>query len=73
MSRKGPQALTPRERQVLEAIAAGQTNEAIADQLGISVHTVKTLRARILARLSVHTMVEAVAAYVRWQIAEGAA
>ncbi|MGH2521738.1 MAG: LuxR C-terminal-related transcriptional regulator, partial [Anaerolineales bacterium] len=35
------ESLTPRETEVLRAVAAGQTNKAIALKLGISEHTVK--------------------------------
>ena len=37
-----PSSLTFREKQVLSYIASGYTNKAIADDLNISIHTVKT-------------------------------
>lgn len=43
--------LTPRERSVLAAIAAGQTNKEIASELGISVRTVEAHRDSIARKL----------------------
>jgi DNA-binding NarL/FixJ family response regulator len=45
--------LTSRERDVLRGLALGQSNQAIADALGISDETVKTHVAHILAKLQV--------------------
>jgi NarL family two-component system response regulator LiaR len=46
-----PDALTPRELEVLAAIARGRTNSAIAAELVISEQTVKTHVSSILAKL----------------------
>jgi NarL family two-component system response regulator LiaR len=46
-----PDALTPRELEVLGAIARGRTNRAIAAELVISEQTVKTHVSSILAKL----------------------
>lgn len=43
--------LTARERQVLDHLVLGQTNKAIADELGISQRTVEIHRARIREKL----------------------
>lgn len=43
--------LSPRERQVLEALVAGQPNKVIAIDLGISMRTVEVHRARTMDRL----------------------
>ena len=43
--------LTSRESEVLELVALGLTNKAIAQRLGISEHTVKFHVASILAKL----------------------
>lgn len=44
------ETLTPREKQVLEKIAFGETNKAIAHQLGISVRTVEVHRGNVTAK-----------------------
>lgn len=46
--------VTPREREVLQAIAEGRTNGEIAVMLGISVRTVERHRANILSKLNAH-------------------
>ena len=52
--------LTERELTVLRAIATGASNAEIADQLFVSIATVKTHVARILAKLGVRDRVQAV-------------
>jgi DNA-binding NarL/FixJ family response regulator len=52
--------LTPRESDVLRGLAAGQTAEAIASDLGISPLTVQSHVKSILAKLGVHSKIEAV-------------
>ena len=52
--------LTPREREVLEWLAEGLTNRAIAARLGISDHTVKFHVASIYGKLGVSTRAEAI-------------
>jgi DNA-binding NarL/FixJ family response regulator len=48
--------LTTREREVLQLIAEGYTNSAIADALTISVKTVEKHRANLMAKLDVHDL-----------------
>jgi NarL family two-component system response regulator LiaR len=55
-------ALTPREREILQLVADGRTNQEIADALYISLRTVQTHVANILAKLDL-TSRAAVAAY----------
>ena len=50
--------LTPRERQVMERILAGEYNKTIADGLGIAVRTVEVHRARIFEKMGVRSAVE---------------
>jgi LuxR family maltose regulon positive regulatory protein len=45
---------------VLELIAQGHSNQAIADQLHISLHTVKTHARRINAKLEVKSRTQAI-------------
>jgi FixJ family two-component response regulator len=52
--------LSLRERQVLEALVAGQPNKVIAFDLGISVRTVEVHRSRMMDRLGVHEFAEAI-------------
>jgi two-component system, LuxR family, response regulator FixJ len=52
--------LSPRERQVLEAIAVGRPNKLIAYDLGISVRTVEVHRAHMLDRLGARNIAEAI-------------
>lgn len=54
------QTLSVRERQVLEALMAGSSNKIIAYDLGISVRTVEVHRARMMDRLGVRQLAEAV-------------
>ncbi|MBP2017738.1 NarL family two-component system response regulator LiaR [Symbiobacterium terraclitae] len=53
------EALTPREREILGLIAQGRTNQEIADQLFITVKTVKTHITQILAKLGVDDRTQA--------------
>ena len=50
--------LTPREREVLSAVARGRLNKQIAADLGIVEQTVKFHRARIMERMQVNTVAE---------------
>jgi FixJ family two-component response regulator len=50
--------LTPREREVLAALAAGKLNKQIAADLGIVEQTVKFHRARIMERMEARTAAE---------------
>jgi DNA-binding NarL/FixJ family response regulator len=62
-SRKGKERpqLTPRELDVIAAMADGASNKAIARRLGISFHTAKFHVASVLAKLDADTRTEAVA------------
>ncbi len=52
--------LTPREHQVLQQLAEGLSNKAIAGRLGLSEHTVKYHVDAILGKLGAHSRTEAV-------------
>jgi LuxR family transcriptional regulator, maltose regulon positive regulatory protein len=62
-----PSGLTRREREVLELIAEGLTNRAIAQRLMLSEHTVHRHVANLLNRLGVSTRAAAVAHAARRQ------
>lgn len=53
--------LTAREREVLELVAGGLTNDAIAERLFISTATARTHLQRVFRKLDVHTRADAVA------------
>ncbi|MDB9526138.1 response regulator transcription factor [Oscillatoria sp. CS-180] len=57
--------LTPREIEVLNQLAAGLSNRAIADELMISEHTVKFHISAILSKLNVASRTEAVTVGIR--------
>lgn len=46
--------LTPREREVLQRVAEGQTNRQIASELGLSPKTVDTHRSSLMRKLDLH-------------------
>jgi len=60
-----PDAITPREREVVALIAAGKSSKQIAAQLGISFRTVVCHRYRLYQKLKVHTNVELTHAAMR--------
>jgi FixJ family two-component response regulator len=53
-------ALTPKEREVLELIAAGKTNREMADDLGLSVRAVEDRRSRLMKKVGAKSVVELV-------------
>ena len=53
------QALTPRERDVLDGLAEGLPNKTIAYDLGISPRTVEIHRANLMTKLQVRSLSEA--------------
>ncbi len=55
-----------REREVLQLIAEGQTNAAIAESLNISVKTVEKHRANLMAKLEVNDLASLIRAAVRY-------
>ncbi len=57
--------LTAREREILELIAEGLTNGAIAKRLFISVNTVRNHVQNILAKLDAHSKLEALSVAIR--------
>jgi DNA-binding CsgD family transcriptional regulator len=57
----GDMALTPRELEVLALMAEGASNKAIAQRLGISVHTAKFHVGQVLDKLDATGRTDAVA------------
>src|SRR5690606_9339218 len=60
-SRERPTALTERELDILRLVADGLTNQQIADQLVITVGTVRWYTKQIFGKLNVHNRTHAVA------------
>ena len=67
VSKRGDESveLSPRERSVLDGLAGGLAYKQIADQLGVSIHTVRNYIRRIYEKLHVCTRTEAVAKFLR--------
>lgn len=61
------EALTPRQREVLQLVAEGKSTKEIARRLGLSVKTVETHRSQLMKQLDLHD----VAALVRYAIRTG--
>jgi two-component system response regulator NreC len=53
-------ALTGREREVLQLIAEGKTNKEVATKLNLSVYTVDSHRGKIMEKLNLHSTGELV-------------
>jgi DNA-binding NarL/FixJ family response regulator len=57
--------LSPREHSVLNGLAEGLAYKQIADELGVSIHTVRNYIRRIYEKLHVRSRTEAVAKFLR--------
>lgn len=64
-------ALTPRQREILQLVAEGQTNKEIAQRLGLSHRTVEVHRNQLMKRLAVHDVAGLVRFAVRVGLVEG--
>lgn len=56
--------LTPREREVLDAVVAGRLNKQTAEALGIAEKTVKVHRARVMRKMGVRSVADLVSLVV---------
>ena len=54
------QALTPREREVMEMVVNGMLNKQVAGELGISMKTVENHRARMMEKMQAESLAELV-------------
>lgn len=63
-------SLTAREIEVLQALAQGLDSQAIADRLYISVRTERNHVARILAKLGVHSRLQALLLAIRYGVVD---
>lgn len=59
--------LTRRERELLELLVAGKSNEQLARHIGVSVRTVDRRRGRLLRQLQVQSVVELAFRFACWQ------
>jgi DNA-binding NarL/FixJ family response regulator len=60
--------LTPRERQVLACLAEGAGRNQVAERLNLRANTVRTHLQNIMAKLGVHSTLEAVALTRGWPV-----
>ncbi|MBM4289723.1 MAG: response regulator transcription factor [Deltaproteobacteria bacterium] len=61
------QALTPREREVLQLLAEGQSTRQIADSLHVSIKTIEVHRKQMMDKLGLQSLAE----LVKYAIREG--
>jgi DNA-binding NarL/FixJ family response regulator len=59
---------TPREVEIIRLLAEGSSNKKIADDLGITVRTVETHRAKIMLKLGLHSLAELIHYAIRNKI-----
>jgi len=59
---------TPRETEIIRLLAEGKANKAIAAELGITVRTVETHRAKIMLKLDLHSLTQLVHYAIRHKI-----
>ena len=62
--------LTPREREVLRALAEGLDSEGIAERLSITIEEERTHVANVLAKLGAHSRLQALAIAARLGVVE---
>ena len=59
-------ALTPRQREVLQLVAEGNTNQQIGKRLNINTRTVETHRAHVMDKLKLQNQAELVQYAAKW-------
>jgi DNA-binding NarL/FixJ family response regulator len=63
-------ALTPREREIVQLLAEGQSNKEAARSLGVSVKTIEAHRANIMRKLRLRSVSDLVRYAIRNKIAQ---
>jgi len=66
----GAERLTSREREIIQLLAEGNSNKAIATRLNLSVKTVETHRAAIMRKLDLNSLADLIRFAIRNHIAE---
>jgi DNA-binding NarL/FixJ family response regulator len=69
-SEDSPSVLSIREREIIQLLAEGKSNNEVADKLYISAKTVETHRAHIMEKLDLHSIAELVHYAIRNRIVE---
>jgi DNA-binding NarL/FixJ family response regulator len=69
-ARRAIESLTPREREVLEALAAGLSDKEISERLHVGIGTVRNHVVSIFAKIGVHSRLQALVFGVRHGIVE---
>jgi DNA-binding NarL/FixJ family response regulator len=59
---------TPREVEIIRLLAEGKANKEIAAELGITIRTVETHRAKIMLKLGLHSLAELIHYAIRHEI-----
>ena len=68
--RRAIEQLTPREREVLQALAEGLESKEIAERLNITVETERTHMVNILHKLNVHSRLQALLIAARYGLVQ---
>ncbi|MFL5992566.1 MAG: LuxR C-terminal-related transcriptional regulator [Rubrobacteraceae bacterium] len=69
-ARQAVERLTPREKEVLEALAEGLESKEIAEKLNVTVETERTHMVNILHKLGVHSRLQALVFAARYGIVQ---
>lgn len=69
-ARHALEKLTPREREVLQALAEGLDSEALAERLHISLRTERNHMSSIFSKLGVHSQLQALVFALRHGVVE---
>jgi DNA-binding NarL/FixJ family response regulator/signal transduction histidine kinase len=70
MDRRAASHLTPRERDVLQLLAEGLDSQGVADRLHITIRTERNHISNILAKLGVHSQLQALVFALRYGLIE---
>jgi DNA-binding NarL/FixJ family response regulator len=69
-ARQAIEKLTPREREVLQALAEGLDSEGIAEKLPIALRTQRNHMSSILSKLGVNSQLQALVFVLRYGVVE---